>query len=127
MGRFSEQGAECDDGSEVGEVEEEEGGDGLGVQAVCEVGDIVLLLPLDVVDKSTKDPTRPNEARLLPAPPVIVNDVFFRLLKLLLLVRLAARRLYVGLGIPVAGQRLDAVDELVQGRDDLILALGEVG
>ena len=127
MGRFSEQGAECDDGSEVGEVEEEEGGDGLGVQAVCEVGDIVLLLPLDVVDKSTEDPARPNEARLLPAPPVIVDDVFLRLLKLLLLLRLAARRLDVGLGVPVAGQGLDAVDEFVQGRDDLILALCEVG
>ena len=45
LGRFAKQGSECNDWREAGKVKEEEGGNDLGMKAVCEIRQIVWSLP----------------------------------------------------------------------------------
>ena len=51
------------------------GADALRMKTVLEVGDVMLLLPLDVVNKSSKDATRPDKARRLSVASVIVQHL----------------------------------------------------
>ena len=111
------------------------------MKAVLEVGDVMLLLPLDVVDQTSKDATSPHKAGRLSVTPVIVEhlgiqnhckkeefplDLLLRDLETLLVLRFAAWWLDIRFRIPVPWQRLDAVDVVVQGLDQLLFAVGIV-
>ena len=58
VGGVPQQAAEGDDGSEAGEVHEEEGGEALGVEGVGVVTQVPRHLPLHVRDQPSKQPAQ---------------------------------------------------------------------
>ena len=67
-GSFSQEASERHDGSEAGEVEEEEGRDALGVNALGKVGEVEGSLALQVGQQTAEQPATPDQAALLPHP-----------------------------------------------------------
>ena len=74
-GSFSQEASECHDGSEAGEIKEEEGRDALGVNALGKVGEVEGSLAPEVGHQTAEHPAAPHQAALLAHSGVEEGEV----------------------------------------------------